>query len=48
MPHYNFELFKNEIAELPNYYFSYKNIIDENDSLNDEFFDICSLYQFFY
>jgi len=40
VPHYNFELFKNEIAELPNYYFSYKNIIDENDSLNDEFFDI--------
>ena len=40
VPHYNIELFKNEIAELPNYYFSYNNIIDENDSLNDEFFDI--------
>ncbi|MDC0057555.1 hypothetical protein OAJ74_05325, partial [Alphaproteobacteria bacterium] len=40
VPHYNIELFKKEIAELPNYYFSYNNIIDENDSLNDEFFDI--------
>ena len=33
-------LFKNEIAELPQYYFSYNNIIDRIDSLNDEFFDI--------
>lgn len=40
LPQYNIELFKNEIAELPQYYFSYNNILDKVDSLNDEFFDI--------
>ena len=40
LPQYNIKLFKNEIAELPQYYFSYNNIIDRIDSLNDEFFDI--------
>ena len=38
LPQYNIKLFKNEIAELPQYYFSYNNIIDRIDSLNDEFF----------
>jgi len=37
---YNIELFKNEISELPEYYFSYNNVLDKNDSLSDEFFDI--------
>ena len=38
LPQYNFEIFKNEIMELPQYYFPYININDKN--LIKEFSDI--------